>query len=66
MKPDWNDAPKWAKWLAMDADGAWYWFQERPHLRNVHVVEWENHLGGKAVMAAAKNDEWRESLESRP
>lgn len=30
MKPDWNDAPEWAKWLAMDIDGEWFWFAEKP------------------------------------
>lgn len=33
MKPDWKDAPEWAKWLAMDADGHWYWFEGEPKLR---------------------------------
>jgi hypothetical protein len=30
MKPDWNDAPRWAGFLAMDADGTWWWHQEQP------------------------------------
>lgn len=34
MKPDWNDAPEWAEWLAMDDDGAWYWYGEKPELVN--------------------------------
>jgi hypothetical protein len=33
MKPEWKDAPEWANWLAMDGDGIWVWFQDRP--------EWE-------------------------
>lgn len=28
--PDWKDAPEWAQWLACDADGTWYWFEDRP------------------------------------
>jgi hypothetical protein len=28
MKPSWNDAPKWAKWLAMDQDGTWCWYEK--------------------------------------
>lgn len=30
MKPDWKDAPEWAKWLAMDEDGEWFWFENKP------------------------------------
>lgn len=30
MKPDWSKAPKWAKWLAMDKFGDWYWFEDHP------------------------------------
>jgi hypothetical protein len=30
MKPDWKDAPEWAAFVAQDADGDWYWFEERP------------------------------------
>jgi hypothetical protein len=31
MKPSWKDAPEWANWLAMDRDGTWYWYQNRPN-----------------------------------
>ncbi len=30
MKPDWKDAPEWARWLAMDDDGEWFWFESEP------------------------------------
>lgn len=30
MKPDWKDAPDWANYLAMDDDGIWVWYDERP------------------------------------
>ena len=30
MKPDWKDAPKWAKYIAMDSDGWWTWFSVLP------------------------------------
>lgn len=30
MKPDWKDAPEWAKWLVMDGDGWWYWSEDEP------------------------------------
>ena len=30
MKPDWKNAPKWARWLALDGDGYWCWFEHKP------------------------------------
>jgi hypothetical protein len=30
MKPDWKDAPEWAKFLAQDCDGRWHWFEAKP------------------------------------
>jgi hypothetical protein len=30
MKPDWKDAPAWAKFLAMDEGGSWYWYATAP------------------------------------
>ena len=26
----WVDVPKWARWLARDANGTWFWYQHRP------------------------------------
>lgn len=30
MKPDWDRAPEGFDWLAMDGDGYWYWWFEKP------------------------------------
>jgi hypothetical protein len=30
-KPSWEDAPEWAQYLAMDGNGAWYFYEEEPH-----------------------------------
>lgn len=32
MKPDWSDAPEWANYLAMDNNGDWYWYEEKPEI----------------------------------
>lgn len=29
-KPSWGDAPEWANYLSMDADGKWFWYEEKP------------------------------------
>lgn len=31
-RPRWKDAPKWAKWLALDDDGTWVWFENMPEI----------------------------------
>jgi len=30
MKPDWNNAPSWANWLAQDECGQWFWHELEP------------------------------------
>lgn len=30
FKPQWDEAPEFAMFLAMDGDGLWYWFSHRP------------------------------------
>jgi hypothetical protein len=29
-KPDWKDSPTWAKYLAMDDNGDWFWYEIEP------------------------------------
>lgn len=28
--PDWSQAPEWARWYAVDADGQTNWFEKKP------------------------------------
>lgn len=32
---DWSTTPPWINWIAMDADGAWWMYQNEPEFRNV-------------------------------
>lgn len=32
MKPDWSEAPEWAKFAAADVDGEWYWYERKPKI----------------------------------
>jgi len=32
MKPSWDESPEWAQWLAMDDDGEFCWFENKPFL----------------------------------
>lgn len=60
MKPDWKDAPEWAKWMAMDDDGVWAWFEHQPM---ANVGGWRM-CGGRA--SEIEHDDWESTLEPRP
>ena len=34
FRPNWNDAPDWAQFVAMDKGGSWWWYENEPKLRN--------------------------------
>lgn len=66
-KPNWNDAPEWATYLAQDESGYWYWFEREPALNQyawfpiaLSKVEFVYHPDD------APNKKWRETLESKP
>ena len=60
MKPDWRDAPEWAKWLAMDQNGEWHWYEERPS----HGMESWIPMDGRMLYSGADSC-WKDSLEQR-
>jgi hypothetical protein len=60
-KPDWKDAPEGMKWLAMDEDGSWYWFENKP---SINRCMWANDTGYNEL--AALPVDWKDTLEPRP
>lgn len=61
MKPDWKDAPHWAKFRARDADGTWCWFENKPLLdlkNDLWQPGWTDRF--------EKVNPWEDSLEQRP
>jgi hypothetical protein len=62
-KPDWKGAPEWARFLAMDFYGEWWWFENEPELGN---EVWLDLTGGRFEEASDSDPYWRESLERRP
>lgn len=59
-KIDWSTAPEWAKYVAMDSSGEWFWFEEKPNcLSNI----W---LGGKSQTVRFNNSDWKDTLQERP
>ena len=63
--PEWEHAPDWASWLAMNSDGRWYWFAKEPELRS---TTWSNVWGSYVTEAGRTNGRsgWTETLEQRP
>ena len=58
-KPDWSTAPKWAKFLAMDHNLIWTWWQCEPTLtRGI----WYSHKG----RMQRASPEAKDTLERRP
>ena len=60
MKLSWKDAPEWAKFVAMDEDGVWYWYEFEPTRR--YGNQWGT-SGGKYTKCFP---DWDDSLEERP
>ena len=61
MKPDWKDAPDFARYLAQDADGGWFWFQNKPVFTQFW---WMNTDGG--MYARVRPTDCGSTLEERP
>jgi hypothetical protein len=62
MKPDWKAAPAWARFLAMDAGGDWYWYATAPKWNGSSwITETPDYICEATVFIAAN-----QSLEERP
>lgn len=67
MKPDWKDAPEWAQWLAMDADGAWYWYEKHPtYVRPENEGFWRTEIGTQDAFAMHDSYDETPPVEERP
>ena len=67
MKPNWEDAPNWAEYLAQDMGGMWFWYGEKPHRYHGDTawccdsdVKFEH-----ASYGDGGNPKWEETLENR-
>jgi hypothetical protein len=64
-RPDWSKAPDWAKYLAMDADGGWWWFEARPTMK-ASIWELPKLTNFSFALATDHLPDFSETLESRP
>lgn len=60
MKPDWKDAPEWAKWLTRNGSGTWEWWEERPDFED-YQKRWF-----KATVYSERATGCQPTLEGRP
>jgi hypothetical protein len=60
-KPLWRDSPSWARYLAMDKDGSWFWYANKP----THVgTQWWPVEGDYRPYVTV--GDWCDTLEERP
>lgn len=59
---DWSKAPEWANWLAQDANGGWYLYENKP-VRG--ITQWGRCDKHDAVSFHV-NPEWINTLQERP
>lgn len=64
LEIDWSKAPRWADWLARDADGDWYWYVNRPVMGE---KVWTPHRDERYQVAPAFHNpaSWENTLECR-
>lgn len=60
-KPEWKDAPKWAKWLAKDQSEAWYWYENEPHEVDCGWLS----FSGRVKRVVSQGPSWKDTKELR-
>lgn len=64
MKPDWKDSPEWAKYLAQDQDGLWWWYESKPIISYDAWVPVDGDEFEEAELLYG--DSWKETLQEKP
>ena len=64
-KYDWSDVPTWVKFIATDANGNTYGYEEKI---KPYIILDDMFVGGNYVSlnTVVSFDDWRDSLEERP
>lgn len=69
--PSWEHAPAWARFVAMDADGQWSWYENRPYpetdLGSDEFTLWDADDGRiQPISSGLHFDGWETTLQERP
>ena len=63
-KPSWSNAPSWARFLAQNDDGQWFWYERRPSISLTMGYFFAENGGEYEEAGYASN--WENSLEKKP
>ena len=70
VKTLWYYAPEWVEWLAMDKDGKWYFFQNKPEISYIGGLWINSGTGYSAYVYNTPNRgykfDWTKELYSKP
>lgn len=61
--PSWDDAPRWARYLAQDANGTWWWYEQKPQLFD--DFWWSDTGLVKEYLAQSPSFNWEYSIQQR-
>jgi hypothetical protein len=68
-KPNWDDAPDWANWVAMDRGGHWYWHAGEPFWDSYDGAWYDNDFDDEITLLACSDMseiDPSSTLEGRP
>ena len=65
---DWSALPKWANWIAMDEDGDWYHYSDKPQIDKhpIWVCSEYNEAIPKKYYPKNFTGDWKKSLFNVP
>ena len=66
IRPNWDDAPEWAEWVAMDKREEWYWYSNKPNCTHKNAQSWI--MYGSSILQKVEDiaPYWKSTLEYRP
>lgn len=67
-EPDWTNAPEWAQWWAVDANGMAWWYATQPEYLSGDGTEWDCGQQARRVgeIDLPLGTDWRTTLRRRP
>lgn len=60
----WKYAPSWAKYAAMDEDGAWYFYENEPQIASNYWFICNGDFSKSSINISEES--WKSSLKKRP
>ncbi|MFK3845773.1 hypothetical protein [Stenotrophomonas sp. NPDC078853] len=65
--PSWVEAPEGYNYRAMDSDGHWHWFNQRPYTETLGDYDgWDAEDGIREARGLRFYPSWKDTLEVRP